>query len=141
EGEEEQVETEPAAEREEKLSVGHFSDPDLGDVSITAIPLKKNLPEWLRRSNNRVFHSVNGQVQYKQTKGFLSQSCGLPALKDRVVILVDASCLTEPGHNDVWKGDRENVSATEVGELYLEKVKETIRASEPLGELQEKIAQ
>jgi len=140
-GEEEDLEAEPIADGEEKLPVGHFADPDLGEVSITAIPLKKNLPEWLRRSINRVFHAVNGQVQYKQSKGFLSQSCGFPALKDRVVVLVDASKLTEEAHNEVWKGDRENVSATEVGELYLQKVKETIRGAEALAKLQQKIAQ
>lgn len=128
---------------EQKISVGIIKDPELGEISVSAIPLKRDLPGWLKapNSNNRVFHAVNGQVQYKQSRGYLSQRCEKPALKDRVVIVVDASNLTFSAHNEVWKGDREHISNTIVGERYVDRVTATIRESTALQELQKKIAQ
>src|SRR5262249_3043775 len=99
-----------------RIPVANVGDPQLGQVVITAIPLKRRLPGWLKQSHNRVFHAVNGQVQFKQTRGYLSQSCGFPALKDRIVMIVDASNLTFAAHNHVWKGDREHVRDTIMGE-------------------------
>ncbi len=131
----------PASETETKLTVDVIKDPKLGKIHITAIPLKKKIPGWLQpqKSNNRVFHAVNGQVQFKQTRGYLSQ-CGYPALKDRVVIVVDASELTHEAHNDVWKGDREHLRETHTGDYYKSVVKEALQKSEILKELQQKIA-
>ncbi|MBC8065519.1 MAG: hypothetical protein H7Y17_11855 [Chlorobia bacterium] len=123
-----------------KIFVGKFTDPDLGEVSISAIGLKRDLPGWLKSSNNRVFHTVNGQVQFKQTRGYLS-NCGFPALKDRVVLIVDASGLSFSAHNEVWKGDREHIRSTIDGERYREEVTRTIRESEMLKQLQAKVAQ
>jgi len=62
-------------------------------------------------------------------------------LKDRVVVIVDASGLTFKAHNAIWKGDRENVSNTTWGERYRSLVTSIIRDSEPLRTLQNKIAQ
>ena len=126
-----------------KIFVGQFQDKDLGLIKINAIPLKREIPGWLKspKSNNRVFHAVNGQVQFKQTRGYLSQSCKFPALKDRAVIIVDASGLTFKAHNEVWKGDREHIRNTLWGEKYKNIVTETIKESEALKELQHKIAQ
>lgn len=139
---EEDAEDEEDAAGTGRIFVGKFSDPDLGTVSISAIGLKRELPGWLKpnNSNNRVFHAVNGQVQYKQTRGYLSQ-CGFPALKDRVVIIVDASNLTFSAHNEVWKGDREHISSTIDGERYKEQVTKTIKESTALDDLQKKVAQ
>jgi hypothetical protein len=125
------------------IFVGRFTDPTLGEVNIGAIGLKRDLPGWLKpqNSNNRVFHTVNGQVQFKQSRGYLSQSCGFPALKDRVVIIVDASGLGFAAHNEVWKGDREHISNTIDGERYLELVTRTIRESEALKDFQKRVAQ
>jgi hypothetical protein len=133
-------ETEPAGI--EMLTVGTVSDPELGEIIISAIPLKRNVPGWLKpqSTNNRVFHTVNGQVQFKQTRGYLSQACGFPALKDRTVIVVDASNLSFPAHNDVWKGDREHIRKTNKGERYQAAVTQAIRQSEALKDLQHKIA-
>lgn len=140
---EEGLDDEEDAAGEGKLHVGSFSDPDLGEVSISAIVLKRELPGWLKpqNSNNRVFHAVNGQVQYKQTRGYLSQSCRFPALKDRVVVIVDASNLSFSAHNEVWKGDREHLRKTLLGERYAETVTTTIKESQSLKDLQAKIAQ
>jgi len=98
--------------------------PGLGEVSISAIHLKRELPGWLKpnSTNNRVFHAVNGQIQFEQSRGYLSQSCGFPALKDRVVLVVDASGLTFAAHNEIWKGDREHIRETIDGERYKEMV-------------------
>src|SRR5262249_46658058 len=114
----------------------------LGRIAISAIKLKRQLPGWLRSpvSNNRVFHAVNGQVQFKQTRGYLAQTCGFPALKDRVVIIVDASNLTFEAHNDGWKGDREHVRDTIVGEHYKEVVTAAIKESVALQKLQHEVA-
>ena len=124
----------------EIIHVGDVTHPELGHLKVHAVPLPKKLPGWLkaRRNNCRVYHSVNGQVQYKQTRGFLSQKCRLPGLKDRIVILVDASEMTEAAHNDVWKGDRETIRQTQIGRLYESQVQDAIRRSEPLRKLQEK---
>lgn len=127
---------------ESKISVGIIKDPDLGTVSVSAIPLKRTIPGWLKapQNINRVFHTVNGQVQYKQSRGYLSR-CGFSALMDRVVIVVDASNLTFSAHNKVWKGDREHISNTMVGERYLWKGDDDGQGIETLLELQKKIAQ
>ena len=126
-----------------RIFVGRFTDPFLGEIRINAIGLKRDLPGWLKaqNSNHRVFHAVNGQVQFKQSRGYLSQTCGFPALKDRVVIIVDASGLTFAAHNEVWKGDREHISSTQDGERYLEQVTRTIKESDALKDFQRRVAQ
>ena len=124
-----------------RLAVSTDTYNDLGEISISAIRLKRKLPGWLSGSNNRVFHAVNGQVQFKQTRGYLSQSCGFPALKDRVVVIVDASNLTFEAHNEVWKGDREHVRDTIIGERYKEVVAAAIKELEALKALQREVAQ
>ena len=104
--EDENGETEGAgAAIAEKFQVGAIDDPELGRIEITAIPLrtradgKDPLPGWLKpvSSNSRVFHAVNGQVQFKQTRGYLS-NCGYSGIKDRVAIVIDASQLTQGTH-------------------------------------------
>lgn len=138
---EDEEDASPAAETETKLTLASIKDPHLGKIDITAIPLKKEIPGWLqpRQSINRVFHAVNGQVQFKQTRGYLTQ-CGYPALKDRVVIIVDASQLTFEAHNDIWKGDREHLRETRAGDYYKSVVWEALQKSEGLKDLQQKIA-
>lgn len=124
-----------------RIAVGSIKSQALGEIRISAIRLKRELPGWLRVSINRVFHAVNGQVQFKQTRGYLSTTCGFPALKDRVVIIVDASDLTFDAHNEIWKGDREHVHDTIVGEHYKDEVTAAIKASQALKDLQNEIAQ
>ncbi len=138
--EETEGETEPAGL--DPLTVNIVNDPELGEIHISAIPLKREVPGWLKSNstNNRVFHAVNGQVQFKQTRGYVSQSCNLPALKDRVIIIVDASNLSFQAHNDVWKGDREHIRKTNKGERYQEAVTKAIKESKALRELQNKVA-
>ena len=122
------------------VAVSNDSYHELGRITISAIRLKRKLPGWLETSNNRVFHAVNGQVQFKQTRGYLSQSCGFPALKDRVVVIVDASDLSFEAHNEVWKGDREHIRNTIVGERYQEAVTAAIKESKALQDLQHEVA-
>ena len=122
--------------------IGDVDHPDLGHISVRAIVLAKDLPGWLKPPGNtsRVFHSVNGQVQFKQNRAYLSRDCKFPGLKDRIVLIVDASNLSEAAHNDVWKGDRENIRATGVGQLYRDEATKLIANSEYLKELQQRIA-
>ena len=122
------------------IAVATIKSQELGTIEISAIRLKRKVPGWLAGSNNRVFHAVNGQVQFKQTRGYLSQSCGFPALKDRVVVIVDASDLTFEAHNEVWKGDREHVRDTIVGERYKDAISAAIKESKALQDLQNEIA-
>ena len=123
-----------------KIAVATIDDPYLGRIEVSAIALKRSIPGWLEKSNNRVFHAVNGQVQFKQTRGYLSQTCRLPALKDRVIIIINASNLTFEAHNDIWKGDREHIRNTIVGERYQEMATEAIRGSQALKDLQRDVA-
>ena len=126
-----------------KQHINDIDHPDLGHISVSAIVLNRDLPGWLKapRNTSRVFHAVNGQVQFKQNRGYLSQRCKFPGLKDRIVLVVDASDLSEAAHNDVWKGDRENIRATRSGQLYIDEVTKLIVNSDYLKELQRRIAQ
>lgn len=132
-------EEEKKAAGEARISVGKIEDPEIGEISISAIKLKRVLPSWLKDTNNRVFHALNGQVQFKQTRGYLT-TCGFPALKDRIVLIVDASNLSEEAHNDVWKGDREHIRNTIVGERYKELITAQIKDSKALKDLQSQVA-
>ena len=125
-----------------KQFIGDLEHPDLGHISVQAIVLGRQLPGWLQspRNTSRVFHAVNGQVQFKQNRGYLSQRCRFPGLKDRIVVIVDASDLTEAAHNDVWKGDRETIRRTVIGQLYDAEVTGLVRNSEYLKELQHRFA-
>lgn len=122
--------------------IGDINHPDLGDISVRAIVLGRELPGWLRapRNTSRVFHAVNGQVQFKENRAYLSSRCKLPGLKDRIVLIVDASGLSEAAHNAVWKGDRENIRATGMGQLYRAEVTSLIADSRYLKDLQQRIA-
>ena len=123
------------------LHIAEIRDPELGTIHVEAIPLPRTSPGWLqaRRNRMRVYHAVNGQVQYKRGRDYLAGSCRLPGLKDRVVILVDASDLTESAHNDVWKGDRETIRQTEIGKHYEMQITEAIRGSTSLKRLEDRI--
>ena len=136
-GDDEQV-YEPGREQH----IGDIDHPELGRITLRCIVLGKELPGWLRspRNSSRVFHAVNGQVQYKQNRAYLSTGCKLPGLKDRIVVVVDASDLSEAAHNDVWKGDRENIRETEIGQLYKSEVTALLQRSDYLKDLQQWIA-
>lgn len=143
------VEEESADDNDEQVyepgreqHIGDIDHPDLGHITLRCIVLGKELPGWLRspRNSSRVFHAVNGQVQYKQNRAYLSTGCKLPGLKDRIVVIVDASDLSEAAHNDVWKGDRENIRETEIGQLYKSEVTALLQRSDYLKELQQRIA-
>ena len=127
--------------RRTAMHVGAVDHPKLGHISVRAIKMG-TLPSWLTPRNNttRIFHEVNGQVQYKQSRGYLSQTCKLPGLKDAVVLIVDASDLTEAASNAVWKGDREATRQTSIGRLYLSEVTKVIANSEDLKALQRQLA-
>ena len=122
------------------IAVSNNTYPELGRITISAIRLRRALPGWLKSSNNRVFHAVNGQVQFKQTRGYLSQSCGFPALKDRIIVIVDSSDLSYEAHNEIWKGDREHIRNTIVGERYQQVVTAAIKESKALHDLQQEVA-
>ncbi len=121
--------------------IGRITDPYLGRIDISAIVLPRDLPGWLRPNNTRarVFHSVNGQVQFTDGRNYVSTRCRLPGLKDRIILIVDASELTEEAHNDVWKGDRENIRRTRQGGLYVSAITEVIRNSQHLKDLQHRL--
>lgn len=147
EGEEQDSEPDGTAGIAEKFQVGAFDDPELGRIEVTAVPLrvrangKDPLPGWLKpaNSNSRVFHAVNGQVQFKQTRGYLS-TCGFSGIKDRVVIIVDASQLKEGTHFNLWKGDRENIIQNATGEQYLSTVRDLIGGAPALDDWKRQVA-
>lgn len=123
------------------LHIAEIQDPELGTVRVHAVPLPRKLPGWLATSRNRmrVYHAVNGQVQYKRGRDYVSGPCRLPGLKDRVIVLVDASDLTESAHNDIWKGDRETIRQTEVGKHYESQITQAVRNSTSLRQLENRI--
>ena len=125
----------------ERNYVGRISDPYLGRIDVGVIVLPKDLPGWLKAHNtrDRVFHSVNGQVQFTDGRQYVSTQCRLSGLKDRIILIVDASNLKEAAHNDVWKGDRENIRRTRQGAHYVESVTNVIRSSQFLKDLQHRL--
>ena len=132
-----QIDDEDAVEGE-RNHIGRIVDPYLGRIDVGVVVLPKDLPGWLRPNNTRarVFHSVNGQVQFTDLRQYVSAQCRLPGLKDRIILIVDASNLTEAAHNDVWKGDRENIRRTRQGARYVDSVTNVIRNSQFLKDLQ-----
>ncbi|MCG8625994.1 MAG: hypothetical protein MJE68_28855 [Proteobacteria bacterium] len=126
----------------EEIAIGDIIDPKLGELSISAICLEPPIPGWLepRRSVSRILHSVNGQVHFKQTRGYLSKQCKLPALMDRVVIIVDASNLNPATQLELWKADRENVVDSKIGKYYKQEVTKVIKESAILKALNHKFA-
>lgn len=124
----------------ERHHVDTVIHPQLGEITITGIVLPQTLPGWLNSNIGRIFHSVNGQVQHTQTRGYLSQRCRFPGLKDRVVLIVDATKMNAAAHNLVWKSDREHVRETFIGQIYLDTVRQTIADSEFLKALQQEFA-
>ncbi len=131
------------ADSKSALHVATIEAPNLGRIVLSAIPIKKpkvsKKKTWFQRSKNRVFHHVNGQVHFKRPRGFLTQ-CGLQALKDRVVIFVDASALKDVARQDIWKSDREQIFDSPTGEEYKSEVQKAISESPVLKELNHRVA-
>jgi hypothetical protein len=123
-----------------KIRVGSYESPDMGKIIVSAIHLKEDASQWILKTKHRVFHTVNGQVHYKELRGRLT-SCGFSGLKDNVVIFVDASDLLPIAHRKIWKSDRESILKTDEGEKYLEEVKKVIENSQPLKDLDFKLRQ
>ncbi len=116
--------------------IGRISNPEIGEISISAFLFREKTPKWYSKSNSRVFHHVNGQTMFKETRGLLSK-CKLPSLMDRVAIFVNSSNLKEP--MTIWKGDRETIRNTPRGEKYKDMVKEIIQTSDTLKEWNKEI--
>ncbi len=125
--------TRSGSEHAERLRVREITDPLLGNIVIDAILLDR-MPEALRSSTDRVFHHVNGQVQNKQKKGYLSQTIKLPGLVDNVAILIDASGLNGSAFYKVFSPDRERRMGTAENERYTEIIDDALRQSEGLKE-------
>ena len=128
-------------ESEKILPIATARIPGLGEITVTATVIKKDSEKvaWIKHSNDRFFHHVNGQVQFKQTRGFFSQ-CGLPVLQDRVVVFVDASRLDDAAHQNLWKGDRQSIIEHDTGARYKAEVKDIIKQSADLKALHHRIA-
>ena len=122
----------------EPVGLDVITDPKIGEINISAFLFKEEIPQWYKKSNSRVFHHVNGQTMYKETRGFLSR-CKFPSLKDRIAIFVDSSALKES--ISIWKGDRENIQNTPIGEEYKELIKESIKKSDKLKEWEREMSQ
>ena len=114
----------------EATSINKISHPKFGEINISAYLFsREDIPGWYKLSNSRIFHHVNGQTMYKETRGALTQ-CNFPALKDRVVIFVDSSKLKNT--TSIWKGDRENIQSTQLGDDYKEAIRDSIKNSDTL---------
>ena len=122
-----------------KIDIDHIIHNELGEITISAVIMGASAErEWYKKSNARVFHHVNGQVQFKETRSFLT-NCGFQALGNKVVIFVDASKLKDGVRQEIWKGDRENIIETPMGERYKNAVKESIKNSPDLKKLRHEV--
>lgn len=135
----EDTEEEAAAKGARRIDIGESVSPELGRISLRGYYTEDSVTArsssgGVIRSNSRVFHTVNGQIQHRESRGFLTE-CGLPALKDHLVIIVDASHLTRKAHFEVWKADREMLKMTNVSRRYLAEVKRLVTESAELSRL------
>jgi len=124
-----------------RIDVGSHNDAELGTVSIRAYyspePLtSRSASGGVLRSINRVFHTVNGQIQHRESRGFLT-GCGLPALKDHLVVIVDASHLTRKANLEMFKADREMLKRNKLSDRYLAVVKDMVESNPELKRLNE----
>lgn len=112
-----------------------IEDPELGVIEIKALLLAdKKMPPVLKRSRNRFFHTVNGQVQLKKQRGLFSRM-RMPYFQERLVILVNSSNLHFNAQNQIWKPDRESIRSTDEGDRYSNLVEKHIEESEALRNL------
>ena len=123
----------------ENLTVAHTKATDtetggLGEIKIKATLLSEDLPGWFKNSTSRIFHTVNGQVQFKEGKRKFTKF-KLNLFKDRMVIIVDASGLNFASHNKIWKADRERIKNTPAGIRYQALVDDALSACEELQEM------
>lgn len=106
----------------------------LGEIKIKATLLNEDLPGWFKNSTSRIFHTVNGQVQFKEGKRKFNK-IKLNLFKDRMVIIVDATGLNFTSHNKIWKADRERIKNTPAGIRYQALVDEALASCEELHEM------
>ena len=116
-----------------KITIRTEHHPTIGTIVVEAV-LLDSLPDCLKNCRDRVFHHVNGQVQYKQMRGYLSQRINLPGLMDHVAIIIDASGLYENAQYKIWSPNRENIINTTEADIYREIVESALRNSEELKE-------
>jgi hypothetical protein len=131
------------------IDAGEINHPVFGRVAMKAFYTVEEITKTGKsekgsghgyiRSNNRAFYSVNGQIQHRDGRGFLTD-CGFPALKDHMAIVIDCSNLTAKMHQTIWKADREAmlVGKAEVQKLIKE-IKEKVATCEELKELNTEI--
>lgn len=103
-----------------------LSIPDLGEITVEAIPLKK-LPEFLDEKLNRkrVFYTVNGQVHAFETRAFIHHA-RLTWLKDRLVVIVNCDGLKPGLHYEVFMANREYMADVAPARKLKDLVKETL---------------
>lgn len=116
------------------IDLGRAKNPNLGEISFRCILLDEQVPEWLRETSHRIFHSVNGQVHFKQSRGEIGK-CGFKAIQNRLLINIDASNLTDEAHTEVWQGNREDIAETDHGDDYISLTREFLSKSDKLKKL------
>jgi len=146
---EEEFETDTSSQKGARpIDVGYIDSPLFGKISIRGYFTEDDITSRARgrspgagfiRSVNRAFFSVNGQIQHREGRGFLTD-CGLPALKDHLALLIDCSNLTPRMHQTIWKSDREAmlVGKTEVKDI-LKKIKDHVSACQALIDLNNEV--
>lgn len=114
-----------------KITVSTWNDPTIGTIVVEAV-LFDDIPTCLKTTRDRVFHHVNGQVQYKQKRGYLSQVVKLPGLMDKAAVIIDASNLNDNAHYKIWSANRENIMDTTEGDIYKGIVESALKDSQEL---------
>ena len=122
-----------------KITISTSNDPTIGTIILEAV-LFDEIPECLKSTRDRVFHHVNGQVQYKQKRGYLSQTIKMPGLMDKAAIIVDASNLNDNAQLKVWSANRENIMNTTEGDIYQAIVDKALIDSQELKEWEQQKA-
>ena len=116
-----------------------LESPNLGNIKIKALLVENGkMPKSLGK--DRLFHAVNGQVQFKQTRGVFARM-RMHLFMDRLIIVVDSSNLHFNAHNKIWKADRENIKSTDEGDEYKEMIGKYIQESLKLKELHQQLVE
>jgi hypothetical protein len=116
-----------------------LSIPDLGEITIEAIPLKK-LPEFLDEKTNRkrVFFMVNGQVHSFETRVFIHRA-RLPWLKDRLVVTVNCDDLRPGLHYEIFMANREYMADSRPSRKLKNLVRESLATHDGLIEFNRRV--
>ena len=111
--------------------------PELGSIRISYYGLYE-MTDYLKKQNNRVFYTINGQTQAKETAGFLGRA-KLDDLRNHLIVEIDCNAMNSTARSLVFKADRERMAQTKLTKKLRETVLDTLAREGSLREFAQTI--